>query len=470
MWLVACIACAVNSLEQGFLCPICGTHWEQRIETSGHSRGLRLDLRQLGDVVDPPTLPQCPKCRFPLFSERLIEQAKDPAKEKAFKRLRTFVLGPDFQMLAAKNPSYFALALVQAVIGDERHPTPHRYIALSYLRASWQVEDRSAACRRSLEKAREHYVAALDPMDAQDPQRGDLALLCGEIERRLEKWDEAESRFRELDSSEFLKDTPRAAIPAIQLRLIARRDSAPHTLDGGEIVVNRPPPEREMKFENPGQISMASNRAEMPVALKLDLPPQAPVAELPALSLKLEPMPGATLTLASPPPDAAILLPPAPMQAPALTIEKTQDSVKPVSPPKPADLELPAVFFELPEPLPKLPSAPFAKAEGGLMSALAPAPAATLPLPVKPVPAPVEKRHGRGKTTLPPKSPEEPLPLAPLQPPMLPMKTPDESAKPIVPPNAPEEPPPAVPVKAPVPPLPPASPVKPDSNFSDNPD
>ena len=74
MWLVACIACAVNSMDQGFLCPICGTHWEQRIETSGHSRGLRLDLRQLGDVVDPPTLPQCPKCRFPLFSERLIEQ------------------------------------------------------------------------------------------------------------------------------------------------------------------------------------------------------------------------------------------------------------------------------------------------------------------------------------------------------------------------------------------------------------
>jgi hypothetical protein len=105
--LLACIACAVNSLEQGFLCPICGTHWQQRIETSSRAKGMRLDLRQVGDVVDPPTLPQCTKCRFPLFSDRLTEQAKDPAKAHAFKQLGSFVRGADFQMLASKNPSYF---------------------------------------------------------------------------------------------------------------------------------------------------------------------------------------------------------------------------------------------------------------------------------------------------------------------------------------------------------------------------
>ena len=149
MWFLACVACAVNSLEQEFLCPVCGTHWEQRIETSGQSRGLRLDLRQLGDVKDPPTLPQCTKCRFPLFSDRLAAQSNDPTKAKAFKRLRSFILGADFQMLASKNPSYFTLAQVQ-----EHLEAPHRHIALSYLRASWQVEDRDAACRRLLEKAR----------------------------------------------------------------------------------------------------------------------------------------------------------------------------------------------------------------------------------------------------------------------------------------------------------------------------
>ena len=275
--LLACAACAVNTIEQEFLCPICGTHWEQRIETSGHSMGLRLDLRQIGDVADPPTLPQCVKCRFPLFSDRIAAQANDPAKERAFKRLRTFVMGADFQMLAAKNPSYFALAQVQEMIGDKDHPTPHRVIALSYLRASWQAEDRPANCQRLLEKAREHYVAALGEKSADDRLSSDLALLCGEIERRLGKWDDAEKRFREMESSGLLKGTRQASIPALQLRLITQHDSAPHLLDGADIAENRAqknsgaPDEKPMlHLENPG-------RAEKPDdALKLAQPPKPP--------------------------------------------------------------------------------------------------------------------------------------------------------------------------------------------------
>jgi hypothetical protein len=85
---------------------------------------MRLDLRQVGDVVDPPTLPQCTKCRFPLFSDRLTEQAKDPAKAHAFKQLGSFVRGADFQMLASKNPSYFALAQVQQIL--KAPPPPYR--------------------------------------------------------------------------------------------------------------------------------------------------------------------------------------------------------------------------------------------------------------------------------------------------------------------------------------------------------
>jgi hypothetical protein len=272
LWLLACVVCAVNTMEQRFLCPVCGTHWEQRIETSGRSRGLRLDLRQIGDVVDPPTLPQCTKCRFPLFSDRLLAQANDPAKEKAFKRLRTFVLGADFQMLAAKNPSYFALAQVQELL-----EAPHRTIALSYLRASWQVEDREALCRRHLEKALGHYTAALAEAGSDERQSRDLALLCGEIERRLGKWEDAEKRFRKLESSPLVKDTPQAGIPALQLRLIARRDSNPHMLDGADMARNQPtanggaPDEKPLlQMENP-------DRAQKPEdAMKLAQPPKPP--------------------------------------------------------------------------------------------------------------------------------------------------------------------------------------------------
>ena len=274
--LLACIACAVNSLEQEFLCPICGTHWQQRIETSSRAKGMRLDLRQVGDVVDPPTLPQCTKCRFPFFSDRLAEQAKDPAKARAFKQLGSFVLGADFQMLAAKNPSYFALAQVQQIL-----KAPHRHIALSYLRASWQVEDREVACRPLLEKAREHYLAALDETDAKDPQRRDFALLCGEIERRLGKWDAAENRFRELESSGILKGTPQADIPVLQLHLIAHHDSAPHLLDGADVAQIRDAKNPAQPDEKPAlQLGVPALTPKPEDALKLEQPPKPP-AETP---------------------------------------------------------------------------------------------------------------------------------------------------------------------------------------------
>ena len=239
LWLLAIgaqIACAVNSLEQEFLCPICGMNWHQRIETSGRARGLRLDLRQVGDVVDPPSLPQCTKCRFPLFSDRLVTQANDPSKANAFRQLRSFVRGADFQMLASKTPSYFALAQVQQLLN-----APHRHIALSYLRAAWQVEEREPACRRLLEKAREHYVAAIGDAGGDSRQRRELTLLCGEIERRLGKWEEAAKRFRELEASGILDDTPQVNIPALQLRLIAQQDFAPHLLDGADVAQNQQP-------------------------------------------------------------------------------------------------------------------------------------------------------------------------------------------------------------------------------------
>ena len=281
-WLLACVACAVNSIEQEFLCPICGTHWEQRIETSGHSRGLRLDLRQLGDVVEPPTLPQCAKCRFPLFSEQLLAQAGDPAKARAFKRLRSFVLGADFQMLAAKNPSYFALAQVQELL-----EAPSRNIALSYLRASWQAEDRGPICRRLLEKALGHYVAALAGTSPEDRRRGEFALLCGEIERRLEKWDDAGKRFRALESSGMLVGTPQARIPALQIKLIARHDSRPHVLEDTEVAELLRGTEREIKYENPGRLSDANARAAKPDGMTLESPPKPPAELSPDALLQL---------------------------------------------------------------------------------------------------------------------------------------------------------------------------------------
>jgi hypothetical protein len=214
-------AFAVNSLEQQFTCPIDGRRWKQRVESSSSPRGLRLDLRQIGDVVDPPTLPECPKCRFPLFSDQLAEPV--------IERLRPFVLGADFQMLAPKSPSYCNLAQIQEFL-----KAPHRYIALSYLRASWQVEDHEAGNRRFLEKAHSHFVEALAEMKPGDRQYVETALLCGEVERRLGQWDHSGKRFRELGADPALKDARMKVIIARQLKLIEVQDSAPKAIDEAE--------------------------------------------------------------------------------------------------------------------------------------------------------------------------------------------------------------------------------------------
>lgn len=219
-------AVAYNSLEQEFTCPIDRHEWKQRVESSASPRALRLDLRQMGDVMDPPTLPQCPKCRFPYFSDRLAEQANEPEKAEAFDRLRRFILGADFQLLARKYPSYFCLAQVQEFLH-----APHRHIALSYQRASWQVENREAVCGQLLEKAHSHFLAALAEMKPQDSRFGEFSLLCGETERRLGKWTQAERRFRDLLEGEGAKHPKKLPIFAMQLKLIEKRNSQPKLIE-----------------------------------------------------------------------------------------------------------------------------------------------------------------------------------------------------------------------------------------------
>jgi hypothetical protein len=134
------------------------------------------------------------------------------------------------------------------------------------------VEGREAHCRRLLEKAREHFVAALAGLDAKDKQFAELTLLCGEVERRLERWDEAEKRFRDLDASGRLKGTPQAPIPAFQIRLLEQRDSKPHALEAGAVTA-------KPRTANPGEPGkMPLTPGEKPGPERKADPPRVPDA------------------------------------------------------------------------------------------------------------------------------------------------------------------------------------------------
>jgi hypothetical protein len=233
----------VTSLEQSFHCPIDDESWKQRMETSTRATGLRLDLRKLGNIVQPATLPQCPKCRFVLFSEQL--------EPEILAKLKKFITGGDYQALAQKSPSYASLAQIQEFLG-----AGPLYVGYSFLRASWQVEEKPALCARYLARAYEHFTVALKDMPASHRDRLNVLLLCGELERRLERWEDADRRFRELQDSEDFKKEPRMApIISMQLKLIGARDSQPHALNVG----GNPSPQAPLTITPP-----APSEAETP--------------------------------------------------------------------------------------------------------------------------------------------------------------------------------------------------------------
>jgi hypothetical protein len=211
-------AVSVNSIEQDFSCPFDGHLWKQRVETSASAKGLRLDLRQFGDVIQPPTLPQCPKCRAVMFVEKFDAATVD--------KLKPFVLSDDFQQTAEKYPSYYLLAIIQ-----EWTKAPPFYIGHSYLRASWQLEHKPTAMNQCLERALVNLSAAFSTMKKGEKEYVNTALLIGELERRLGRFEAAAERFRNLRAADEFKDAAFQKLIGRELELIAAKTSEPRSID-----------------------------------------------------------------------------------------------------------------------------------------------------------------------------------------------------------------------------------------------
>lgn len=211
-------AFSVNSIEQDFTCPFDSHSWRQRMETSASPKGMRLDLRQFGDVIQPATLPQCPKCRAVLFMEKFDARTVD--------KLRPFVQGRDFQQAAEKYPSYYLLALIQ-----EWTKAPPIFVGHSYLKASWQLEQKPNAMRQCLERAHANLAKAFASMKGGDAEFANTALLLGELERRLGRFEAAKERFQALRDAEAFKEPGFQKIIQRELELITASESAPRSID-----------------------------------------------------------------------------------------------------------------------------------------------------------------------------------------------------------------------------------------------
>ena len=202
--------------RESYTCPIDGTEFESRSAASGFQRTMRLDLKRVGAIAAPWPIPVCPTDHFVVldFDAEELEQ------------LRQFVPSEEYQAFASANPAAYArLARLFEFLGRDRSA-----IGNAFLKASWEVEHNEALRDQYLALSLKHNLAALPTDGPLSDDSVNLAVLCGELERRLGQFERARERFtRLLDSPELLNDLL-TRIAQYQLELIAQRDNDPHEI------------------------------------------------------------------------------------------------------------------------------------------------------------------------------------------------------------------------------------------------
>ncbi len=216
---LVCLAVVAEAHITGVVrlkCPIDGTRFEAQVDLSGTSWGRRLDLKPDGPTPAPWSLPLCPTCRFPQFEEPLSRELR--------KRVRRYVLSPEYQLLAKDHPSYFLAAKIYEFLGRDAYA-----IGEAYLEASWQVEDEDRDRYESyLRLARDAFLRFEASADPEMAQITTVQLLIGELHRLLGEFERAEAHFESLSRHSAFQDDPLQDLIAYERKLIAARDLGPH--------------------------------------------------------------------------------------------------------------------------------------------------------------------------------------------------------------------------------------------------
>lgn len=209
---------AAPTFEKDFKCPICGADFKQQFEGSGTTFGPRLDFKPLGPTPAPWPIPACPHCGYVFFQN-------NPDKD-SLKKLKPFINSAQFK--AKKDyPSYYRLALIRDFLSPDKLA-----VGDAYIQASWQAESKPALNKECLQLAYQAFAAGLKALPPEHEHYADTSMVCGELERRLGFFDQAEARFNTVKSSPSAAGNAKIQkIIARQLHFIALKDSAPHALD-----------------------------------------------------------------------------------------------------------------------------------------------------------------------------------------------------------------------------------------------
>lgn len=203
--------------KEQFTCPLDGEQFEDYVNYSGTSFGMRLDLKPIGPTPAPWALPTCPKCRFPLYKKEF--------EADEIKRYRILTDSKEFKSIDEDAPPYFLLAEVKKYDG-----APEVEIAYSYLQASWQVEENKKEYQKCIKLALHHYDKDYSESDKSDDKFLTSGILVAELYRQLGEFKKSVERATQLKEVKTDNETITAVLNQI-LMLSQNSDSEPHQIE-----------------------------------------------------------------------------------------------------------------------------------------------------------------------------------------------------------------------------------------------
>lgn len=203
--------------EESFTCPIDGKKFQDFMDMSGTQFGMRLDFKPLGPTAAPWKVAQCPKCHYVFFEEK-----PDAA---TIAKLKPYILSQSYQSPAKGNTTYYCLAKIREFLGEG-----DLAVGNTYVRASWQVDKDSKRCAEYEALALEKLTKGLAASAEGSEELVNVSLLCGELERRLGKFEDARKRFEALEKAKGFQDKVIRQVIDRQLDFIAKKDGAPHAI------------------------------------------------------------------------------------------------------------------------------------------------------------------------------------------------------------------------------------------------
>lgn len=233
--------------EVSFTCPIGGETFSSLAQLSGYQKGSFLDFKPYGMLSAPNPLPRCPSNGLVMYKHKFTQEELG--------RLEEYVLSEEYQDLRKTHTNYYLVSRLKKYLG-----VPQNEIAFTLLQATWEAKP-GEQYRQYASEALEIYKSMLQSRYPDGPRRFaapkanpwripraavpgiqtieapdentlwlKYQLVAGELERRLERFEEAKARFTELAKlTEIVKGAERSIVE-LQMQLIRDKNSKPEKI------------------------------------------------------------------------------------------------------------------------------------------------------------------------------------------------------------------------------------------------